>query len=232
MNQVLLRVKHYRLTVDYSWNNFERKIMTKIIPFKSRQKVKIVKTATALPQRLCSEIKCSAYEHPSDEYHLDYILQGKIAKLTGGISPIALGLAGYDWLSHLMFSPTKQKMLRDSLTEKTSQFKKYALKASSGEPIDRIVTPSPADKRFISENWQHWPFNIMEQGFLLNQEWWSEATSGVRGVADHHLNVISYTARQLLDIASPSNSPFTNPELYKQHIIRAEKILQLVSQIF
>tara|TARA_R110002124_G_scaffold149220_1_gene314896 strand:+ start:14997 stop:16871 length:1875 start_codon:yes stop_codon:yes gene_type:complete len=180
---------------------------------KSNNKDVSKKSVIALSERLLSAYKCPDYEHPSYQYHMDHILHGHVAKLTGGISPIALGLAGVDWWTHLMFSPAKQKMLQHSLLDKTAQFSEYALQAMTGHQIEPVINPSAGDQRFKSENWQRWPFNVMEQGFLLHQSWWGEATTEVRGVSKHHLDVVSYTARQVLDIVSPSNSPLTNPDV-------------------
>lgn len=187
--------------------------MTKVIPLKPAHKATKKSNVTALPKRLLSGRECPAYQQPSDEYQMDYILHGQIAKLTGGISPIALGLAGIDWWAHLMFSPAKQQMLLQSYWNKKALIGEYALKAAFGADVEPVINPQPADQRFATENWQSWPFNILEQAFLLRQEWWDEATSGVRGVSEHHLNVVSYTARQILDITAPSNSPFTNPDI-------------------
>lgn len=154
--------------------------------------------------------KCPVYAPPSDDAILDHVLHAQIAKLTGGISPISLALAGFDWWAHLMFSPAKIQKLQQSLLEKTTQISSYAMQAGTGAAP---VTPPPADHRFQSDGWKNFPFNVLEQGFLLTQSWWDEATSGVRGVSPHHLNIASFTARQMLDIVSPSNSPLTNPDI-------------------
>jgi polyhydroxyalkanoate synthase len=157
--------------------------------------------------------ECAAYAQPSDEYVLDHMLHAAVAKFTGGISPASLVLAGFDWWEHLLFSPSKQHMLAESWMNKTAQISAYAVQAASGNAALPIVTPPPADRRFTSDGWQQWPFNVMEQGFLLNQAWWSEATTGVRGVSPHHQNVTSFIARQMLDMVSPSNFPLTNPDI-------------------
>ncbi|PJB70086.1 MAG: poly-beta-hydroxybutyrate polymerase [Alphaproteobacteria bacterium CG_4_9_14_3_um_filter_47_13] len=187
--------------------------MTKVVTLKPPHGAVGKKSAAALPERLRSAHECPAYQQPSDEYHLDHIWHGELAKFTGGISPIALGLAGFDWWAHLMFSPAKQQALWQSYWGKKTLINQYAAKAALGAEVEPVIEAQPADQRFSSENWKNWPFNIMAQGFLLRQEWWNEATTGVRGVSEHHLNVASYMARQVLDIISPSNSPLTNPDI-------------------
>jgi polyhydroxyalkanoate synthase subunit PhaC len=170
------------------------------------------KAIAASPARRRSASECPTYTPPSDDYKLDHMLHGEMARLTGGISPISLALAGFDWWAHLMFSPAKKQMLRQSLLEKTTQISGYAMQAvlsKGGAPI----TPPPTDHRFTSDGWKQWPFNVFEQGFLLYQQWWSEATSGVRGVTGHHLDLVSFTSRQLLDMVSPSNNPLANPDI-------------------
>jgi polyhydroxyalkanoate synthase len=181
----------------------------KISHEKTRQE-KEIKTNLS---RRCSAHECAPYTPPSDKFTLDHQLHAHMAKLTGGISPIALALAGFDWWAHLMFSPSKQQMLGQSLFEKAAQFNEYAARAPFAQESKPVTHPSPADQRFKGEAWKSWPFNVLEQGFLLSQSWWDEATSGIRGVSEHHLNVASFTARQMLDIVSPSNSPLTNPDI-------------------
>lgn len=163
-------------------------------------------------RRLCGE-ECSAYTHPSDDYALDHILHASVAKLTGGISPASLILAGFDWWEHLLFSPSKQQMLTESLLNKVANFSYYAMQAASNNNVALAITPLPADLRFTSDGWQQFPFNVFSQGFLLSQAWWLEATTGVRGVSLHHQNVTSFIARQMLDMVSPSNFPLTNPDI-------------------
>jgi polyhydroxyalkanoate synthase len=53
------------------------------------------------------------------------------------------------------------------------------------------------------------------------QQWWHNATTGIHGVSRHHEDVVSFAARQLLDIWSPSNNVFTNPEVLARTVHEA-----------
>jgi polyhydroxyalkanoate synthase subunit PhaC len=183
--------------------------MSKVVKIKSQ---KVIEEKRQSFRRRSAE-DCPGYAQPSDSDYLDRVLHSNMARLTGGISPIALGLAGFDWWAHLMFSPAKQIRLVQSLSDKTLQINEYAHKVATGEKMEPVIEASPADHRFVTENWQKWPFNVIAQGFLLSEQWWQEATTDIRGVSEHHLDVVSYTARQMLDIFSPSNNPITNPDI-------------------
>lgn len=155
---------------------------------KDKDKVKDKKETINKPDvtRRCSAYECSPYVPLSNAFTLDHKIHAHIAKLTGGISPVSLGLAGFDWFAHLMFSPSKRYMLRQSLFEKTESFQKYALQAPIFSDIDPVIKPSSDDQRFKSQAWKRWPFNILQQGFLLSQSWWHEATNDIRGISEHH----------------------------------------------
>nr|WP_242469201.1 alpha/beta fold hydrolase [Halorhodospira halochloris] len=75
------------------------------------------------------------------------------------------------------------------------------------------IQPWPNDDRFAAEEWETWPYDLLSQGFLLTQQWWHDATTGVRGVTQHHEEVVNFIGRQMLDLYSPSNYLATNPEV-------------------
>jgi polyhydroxyalkanoate synthase len=69
----------------------------------------------------------------------------------------------------------------------------------------------PQDKRFRAADWQRFPFNLYAHSFLSIERWWEMATTGIRGVSKQHENALTFAARQLLDIAAPSNFFMSNP---------------------
>ena len=71
------------------------------------------------------------------------------------------------------------------------------------------IEPLPQDQRFVGEEWQSWPYNLIYQSFLLQQQWWHNATTGVRGVTQQHENVVAFAiapaARRCLALELPAD---------------------------
>jgi polyhydroxyalkanoate synthase len=145
---------------------------------------------------------------------LDRPLHAAMARLTAGISPAALSQAYTDWAQHVLFSPDKQVELINKAVHNWARYREYCPKACADPDCARCIEPLPQDNRFSAEAWQKWPFNAIHQGFLLTQDWWHTATTGVTGVSKHHQDVVSFVARQLLDVFSPVNFALTNPEVF------------------
>ncbi len=147
----------------------------------------------------------------------DRALHAMIARFTLGLSPAALAQAAFDWASHLAAAPGKQAQLVDKAARKAARFATYAAgSATQGKSADPCIDPLPHDRRFAAEEWQGWPFNLIYQAFLLNQQWWHNATTDVRGVTRKHETMVEFAARQMLDVFAPSNYAATNPEVVKR----------------
>lgn len=134
------------------------------------------------------------------------------------LSPASVGGAYFDWLTHLSISPGKQLSLMESALRKSTRLSDYALMATTGIQTEKCIIPLSFDKRFEDPAWQTWPYNIYQQAFLLTDEWWNEATSTVRGVSQHHSTILPFLTRQYLDMWSPLNFPFTNPQVVEATI--------------
>ena len=146
---------------------------------------------------------------------MDLPLKLWLARLTHGISPASVGLAYGDWLLHLLSSPSKQAALAASAGSKTLQWLQHVGQVWVGHGSQGVV-PAPNDKRFAAPEWSMTPFNTLAQAFLLSQQWWAEAMTGVAGVSRHHEEVAAFTTRQWLDVWSPSNFIATNPQVLKE----------------
>jgi polyhydroxyalkanoate synthase subunit PhaC len=150
----------------------------------------------------------------------DRSLHAALARFTGGLSPAALGSAYLDWAVHLAGAPGKRMQLFDKAVRKSIRFANYATRcALEGGRSEPCIEPLSQDRRFAGQNWQSWPFNFMSQAFLLQQQWWHNATVGVRGVSKQHQDMLAFGSRQLLDMIAPSNFLLTNPEILERTII-------------
>jgi polyhydroxyalkanoate synthase len=138
-----------------------------------------------------------------------------VGRLSLGLSPPGLLLVYLDWLVHLAFSPGKQQELARKVLRKALRFGLYAGRAPFQPDAPPAIEPLPQDRRFADPAWRQWPFNLYYQSFLFAQQWLYNATTGVRGVSRHDEQVVTFIGRQLLDVFSPTNFPWTNPEVLK-----------------
>ncbi len=146
----------------------------------------------------------------------DRLVHAVQGRMTNGLSPASLVLAYLDWLVHLMNSPGKVGELAQNAAAKSLPLFRYAQSSMFGlRGIDPFIEPLAHDSRFSSPGWQAFPFDVLHQSFLYAEQWWHYATTGVRGVSRHHEAVVEFTARQLLDMLSPSNFLLTNPDVLK-----------------
>jgi len=160
-------------------------------------------------------------EPPEAPDTADRLLHAIMGRYTQGISPTSLALAWCDWSMHLALSPGKWQRLVEKAVNKDLRWLGYASASALGLPATPCIEPLPQDRRFRSPEWQQFPYNVYQQAFLLNQQWWYNATTGIDGVTRHHEEVLAFAARQLLDLVSPVNFIGTNPEVMAATVAEA-----------
>ena len=145
----------------------------------------------------------------------DRLIHAGIGRATRFISPMALSLAIFNWQCHLAISPGKQLTLLENGIKNWLRFTHYSMQALTNPATPPCIAPLPQDRRFVEPEWRQVPFNILYQGHLLVQAWWHRATTGIHGVNHHHEQLLTFLARQSLDVISPSNFIATNPVVLK-----------------
>jgi len=173
-----------------------------------------VKSADVIEAGLRSDepLRTTASTTDSPPSGFDRALHAQFARLTQGISPASLASAYADWWVHLAMSPGKLAELGSKAQRQSMRLLLQAAHGATG-PDARCIEPLAQDRRFEAPAWQRWPFNLIYQGFLLNQQWWHAAMTGVEGVSAHHEQLTTFFTRQWLDTLSPSNYLLTNPEV-------------------
>ncbi len=149
---------------------------------------------------------------------IDRLTNITLGQISGGISPASLAMAYLDWMVHLSSSPGKQFQLAAKAARKALRLGSYTLNSAVTGNAKPCIEPLPGDHRFDHPGWQRFPFNVIYQGFLLNQQWWHNATTGIRGVSKHSEAAVWFTARQILDMMAPVNVPPLNPEIVEKTI--------------
>lgn len=150
---------------------------------------------------------------PFDTKRLDQRFHADLARITASVSPASCLLAFLDWAMHLAVSPGKQLELQRLALGEIVEWN-HCLRdsfVSGGSGSQPCVEPAGRDRRFDAPEWQRWPFAALQQAFRSAEKYWAAATRDVRGVSEHHANVVAFAARQWLDVFSPGNFLATNP---------------------
>jgi polyhydroxyalkanoate synthase subunit PhaC len=129
------------------------------------------------------------------------------SRLTGGRSPSTVGLAFLDWAAHAANAPFQTAALgRTAL----AQWQRLMRAAMGGETV---IGPRPGDDRFTHPAWKQRPYDLLIQAVLLGEEWWDSVVRSPGGVSQPSQRMVAFCMRQWLDLMSPSNVPWLNPEV-------------------
>ncbi|WOE74288.1 PHA/PHB synthase family protein [Alterisphingorhabdus coralli] len=148
-------------------------------------------------------------------YPIDRILQANLSKFTGGVSPITMSMAFFDWAGHLALSPSKLMEFQQEAA-KSAIARSVALRESGAD--QEKERHKSKDRRFKDPAWQKWPYSFYAESFLRASEELENATQDIRGVSEHHENIVNFMGRQMLDLFSPANYPWSNPKVVNKAI--------------
>jgi polyhydroxyalkanoate synthase len=153
-------------------------------------------------------------QSPAASYQaFDRALHAGMGRATGGLAPSAL-LGGFlHWAAHLAASPGKQLELATAAMKGGVRDLAFASCRAGSDAADPCQQALPHDHRFRAPEWRHFPFNVYAHSFLSAERWWETATTGIHGLSKPHQEMATFAARQLLDMVSPSNFVWTNPEV-------------------
>ena len=149
----------------------------------------------------------------SDLEVVDRKSRAVVGRLTQGVSPNAVLAAWQDWASHLARAPGRQVELIGEAWSIAASLAAYGASRIAGLDQEPPFMPKRTDHRFDHRGWAQFPFEMVKLAHLGYEQWWSLATSEIRGTSTRHAQRVAFMARQVLDMASPSNHPFLNPEI-------------------
>ncbi|MGY4284286.1 polyhydroxyalkanoate synthase [Bradyrhizobium sp. LM2.7] len=147
---------------------------------------------------------------------IDRSFHAALARLTGGVSPAALALAFSDWQLHLLASPGKQAGLAGQAIQNAFQFFDAMVPRHATFQPWSTIRPPESDRRFLSSDWELPSYNFLAQAFLLTEQWWHLATTGIHGLAHSNAAIVDFALRQCLDTVAPTNFAGSNPEVLRK----------------
>lgn len=86
-------------------------------------------------------------------------------------------------------------------------------------PKQKNQTLKTNDKRFSAPEWNNVPFfHYIKENYLMNYQHTMDIIESVKKIPKEEKEKVIFYAKQVLDAISPSNFPFTNPEILKETI--------------
>jgi len=171
---------------------------------------------------------------PSSSFYrdIDHWYRAGIGHAAGGLSPMHLAGAWFDWIGHLATAPGRQLELAVTATRDTVDLSAKFI-AGMGDTVltDVRVTEAPAtgpgtallprhdpdptmdDRRFQGPDWKRFPYNLIVSTFLAQERLIARALHDVPGVDPRSESTLAFFSRQLVDVFAPSNLPWLNPEV-------------------
>ncbi len=176
-----------------------------------------VATAVRLPVSLPVPVVAAASARANHPHAtLDRASRAALARLTGGVSPFSIVSAWHDWSLHLARSPGRQLELAERVQTNVEKLGAFALSDALGKPAKAPFEPRSYDHRFAHFSWDMPPFSLWKQAFLATQDWWDAATDDMPGLRPQDADRARFQVRQALDLISPSNFPWMNPEIIEE----------------
>lgn len=85
-----------------------------------------------------------------------------------------------------------------------------------GEEVKPLIEPAPSDPRFKDKEWsENAFFDFLKQAYLLTGKWAGDLVENASTVDKHAKMRADFYLNQIVTALSPSNFPFTNPEIIR-----------------
>ena len=133
------------------------------------------------------------------------------------------------WLAEPEKFAVKQAKLAEDFVELWGRTNKRFM----GEKVEPLAKPAPGDSRFRDPDWTENPlFDFCKQAYLLGVNWADDLVRDAEGVEAHTRQRAQFYLSQVTSALSPSNFPFTNPEVLRMTLsTNAENLVRGMTQL-
>ncbi len=117
---------------------------------------------------------------------------------------------------HWMKDPQSFAAAQAKLSQDLIELWGLTYKRFLGEQVAPLVKPSPGDPRFQDKEWTENPFfDFLKQAYLITGKWAEGLVENASSVDGHTKHRAEFYLNQIVSALSPSNFPFTNPEVIR-----------------
>ncbi|WP_245297191.1 MULTISPECIES: class I poly(R)-hydroxyalkanoic acid synthase [Rhodomicrobium] len=133
------------------------------------------------------------------------------------------------WMAEPEKFAAKQAKLAENMVELWGRTHRRFM----GEKVEPLATPAPGDSRFRDPEWTENPFfDFCKQAYLLSVNWADDLIRSADGVEERTRHRAQFYLTQLTSALSPSNFPFTNPEVLRTTMSsNAENLVRGMTQL-
>ncbi len=115
-----------------------------------------------------------------------------------------------------MTEPQKFQAAQTKLNQDLIELWGRTYKRFLGEEVEPMVKHTPGDPRFLDREWtENAFFDFLRQAYLLSGRWAEEMIENASTVDPHTKHRAQFYLNQIVSALSPSNFPFTNPEVIR-----------------
>ena len=135
-----------------------------------------------------------------------------------------LGTVAQAWVSN----PSKLAAAQGELLQSYADLWGRSVRRFLGEEVEPVARPEPGDNRFSDPGWSdNQYFDFWKQAYLITSRWAEDITKKTEGVDERTRKRAMFYLEQVLSAMSPSNNPFTNPEVVRTTLsTNAENLVQ------
>ena len=135
-----------------------------------------------------------------------------------------LGEVAQAWMT----DPGKLAAAQSDLFQSYADLWGRSVRRLMGEEVEPVAEPEPGDNRFKDPEWSESQFfDFWKQAYLITSRWAEDVTKSAEGVDEKTRKKALFYLEQMLAALSPSNNPFTNPEVVRATLqSNAENLVQ------